>query len=142
VRTSTGLLPHYAPRLWLLAACGSAVSAVAAPEFKREIQPILENHCYGCHGPDKHKSGLRLDRKADALQGGDAGVVIVPGDSAKSPLYAHISGGEPDALMPPESENKPLSPAQIALIKAWIDEGAVWPDEAAVRSRDRRRPSP
>jgi hypothetical protein len=106
-----------------------AETATAAIDFNRDIKPILADRCYSCHGPDKHKSGLRLDRQADALQGGDSGVVIVPRDSGKSPLYAHISGGEPDAIMPPESEGKPLSSEQIALIKQWIDEGATWPEQ-------------
>ncbi len=107
-------------------------AASAAVDFARDIQPILADRCYSCHGPEKQKSGLRLDRKSAAFLGGDSGAVIVPRDSAKSLLYAHISGGEPDAPMPPESEGKPLTPTQIALIKAWIDEGAAWPDDPAV----------
>lgn len=114
----------------VLLASAAGVSA-AAVDFARDIQPILADRCYSCHGPEKQKSGLRLDQKSAAFLGGDSGAVLVPRDSAKSLLYAHISGGEPDAPMPPESEGKPLSPAQVALIKAWIDAGAIWPDEPA-----------
>ena len=114
----------------LIAFTLSAVASPAAVDFAREIKPLLADRCYSCHGADKQKSGLRLDRKISALQGGDAGAVIVPKDSAKSPLFSHISGGEPDAIMPPEKEGKPLTSAQVALFKAWIDEGAVWPDDA------------
>ncbi len=105
--------------------------SAATVDFARDIQPILADRCYSCHGPEKQKSGLRLDQKSTAFLGGDSGAVLIPRDSAKSLLYAHISGGEPDAPMPPESEGKPLTPAQIALIKAWIDAGAVWPDDPA-----------
>jgi len=108
----------------------SAASASAAIDFARDIKPILAERCYGCHGPDKQKSGLRLDRKDEALLGGDSGPSIVPRDAAKSLLFAHVSGAEPDSIMPPESEGDPLTPAQVAFIKTWIDEGAVWPDEA------------
>ncbi len=104
-------------------------AVAAAVDFARDIKPILADRCYSCHGPEKQKSGLRLDRKSAAFLGGDSGAVIVARDSAKSLLYAHISGGEPDAPMPPESEGKPLTPTQVALIKTWIDEGAAWPDD-------------
>src|SRR6185312_14884912 len=49
-----------------------AASATAATDFNRDIKPILAERCYSCHGAEKHKSGLRLDRKADAMQGGDS----------------------------------------------------------------------
>ena len=137
------LLPASFPRSFrttgrIVAILATGSLGYAAVDFQRDIEPILAKHCYSCHGPDKHKSGLRLDRRADALAGGDAGAVIVARDSAKSPLYAHISGGEPDALMPPEAENNPLSAQQIALIKTWIDEGAVWPDEDAATASVKR----
>lgn len=112
--------------VWALSAAGAA----AAVDFNRDIKPILAERCYGCHGPDKQKSGLRLDLKADALLGGDTGPALVPRDAAKSLIFAHVSGAVPDAIMPPESEGDPLTPAQVALIKTWIEEGAAWPDEA------------
>ncbi|MDO8540629.1 MAG: PSD1 and planctomycete cytochrome C domain-containing protein [Opitutaceae bacterium] len=104
-----------------------ATSAFGAVDFNRDIKPILADRCYECHGPDKHKSGLRLDRKEDALAGGDSGAVIIPGQSAKSLLFTHVSGADPDLVMPPEGD--PLTPAQVALLRAWIDEGAPWPDD-------------
>ena len=106
-----------------------SVSANAATDFNRDIKPIFADRCYSCHGAEKHKGGLRLDRKTDAMQGGDSGVVIVPHKSAESLLFKNISGANPDNLMPPKGD--PLSKAQIALIKTWIDEGAVWADEVA-----------
>src|ERR1044071_745361 len=71
--------------------------------------------------------GLRLDRRRDALPNrvGANGARIVAGNSAKSPLYLRVSGGESGAQMPPAG---PLGPEQINLIKTWIDQGADWPD--------------
>jgi hypothetical protein len=114
--------------VWAALVVPASVS-FGAVDFARDIKPILADHCYSCHGPDKQKSGLRLDRKASAFLGGDSGQVIVPNDSAKSVLYANVSGADPDSIMPPESENKPLTPAEVALIKTWIDEGAAWPED-------------
>ncbi|MCL4785510.1 MAG: DUF1553 domain-containing protein [Verrucomicrobia bacterium] len=107
----------------------SLASLHAATDFDRDIKPIFSEHCYSCHGPEKHKGGLRLDKKADALKGSDSGAVIVPNKSTDSLLFKNVSGANPDSIMPPKGE--PLTAAQVALIKAWIDEGAPWPDELA-----------
>ena len=55
-------------------------------DFDRDIKPIFEHSCYRCHGPEKPKSRFRLDDRASALKGGENGVDIIPGQSAKSPL--------------------------------------------------------
>src|SRR5688572_10029471 len=108
----------------------STLAPLAATDFHRDIKPIFAERCYSCHGAEKHKGGLRLDRKTDAFQGGDSGVAIVPHKSAESLLFKNVSGANPDSLMPPKGD--PLTPAQLALIKKWIDGGAPWPDETAV----------
>ncbi|MBI4625115.1 MAG: DUF1553 domain-containing protein [Verrucomicrobia bacterium] len=105
----------------------SVATTFAGVDFNRDIKPIFADRCYSCHGPEKQKSGLRLDRKSDALQGGDSGIVIVPHESAKSVLFQNITSTDPDTVMPAEGD--PLTPAQVALIKAWIDEGMPWPDD-------------
>ncbi|HUR58804.1 MAG TPA: PSD1 and planctomycete cytochrome C domain-containing protein [Opitutaceae bacterium] len=115
---------------------GLDVSKLPAPfaapvDYQRDIRPILEKNCYSCHGPDKHKSGLRLDLKADALAGGDSGKVIIPGKSAESILIHNVAGLDPDAIMPPADDADPLKTDEIAKLRAWIDAGAVWPDDAA-----------
>ena len=97
-------------------------------DYAQDIQPILSRHCYSCHGAEKQKSGLRLDRKADALAGGDTGKVILPGRSAESILIHNVAGLDPDMLMPPEDER--LTADEIAKLRAWIDAGAVWPEDA------------
>jgi mono/diheme cytochrome c family protein len=115
-----------------LVAIGSA-SAFAAPDFATEIRPILERSCFVCHGPERQKSGYRLDVRDLALRGGDSGKpAIVAHDSASSPLVHYISGVNPDNVMPPEkSDAQRLTPEEVALFRAWIDAGPAWPDELA-----------
>lgn len=99
-----------------------------AQDFERDVQPIFRKHCLQCHGPEKQESGLRLDRRAVLLRGGDiGGPAIVPGKASASFLIHVVAGKNPDLKMPPEGD--PLSDAQIAALRAWIDAGAVMPAE-------------
>jgi len=100
--------------------------------FTNDIQPIFTASCMPCHssaGPKKPKAGLALDSLAGVLKGGRDGKVITVGDSAHSDLVmsvAHI-GDDPDTFMPKAPKGKkakPLTPDQIGLIRAWIDQGA------------------
>ena len=106
--------------------------AADSVDFAKQIQPILKDNCYKCHGEEKKKGGLRLDNKADALKGGDNGLVIVPRDSAKSPLYQLLIATNEDDRMPQKADS--LSAAKIKLIREWIDQGAIWPDAVAGES--------
>ncbi len=96
-------------------------------EYARDIQPVLAARCYGCHGPKRHKAGLRLDSPRWIRKGGDGGAVIVPGASANSILIARVSGADGESRMPLRGE--PLDAKQIALLRAWIDAGAPAPAE-------------
>jgi hypothetical protein len=95
-------------------------------DFARDIKPILDASCLRCHGPVKPRSGFRLDSRPSALKGGDNGIDILPGNSAKSPLVHFTAGLVADMQMPPEGKGKPLTEAQISLLRAWIDQGAPW----------------
>ncbi len=95
-------------------------------DFARDIKPIFDASCIRCHGPVKPKSGFRLDNRVAALKGGDNGVDIVPGNSAKSPLIHFTAQLVEDMEMPPPDKGEPLTPAQIGLLRAWIDQGATW----------------
>ena len=98
-------------------------------DFVRQIQPLLRKHCYQCHGRDAQEGGLRLDLKQHALRGGDGGPVIVPGQAGDSRLVQLVSETDAGAIMmPPEDEGSRLNPAEVALIRQWIDAGANWPD--------------
>ncbi|HZV07178.1 MAG TPA: PSD1 and planctomycete cytochrome C domain-containing protein [Gemmataceae bacterium] len=93
-------------------------------DFAKDVQPILAASCYSCHGEKKRKGDLRLDRKASALGGG----VIVPGKSADSLLIQRVAGLDPDTKMPPKGPG--LNAEQVGILRAWIDQGAAWPDDA------------
>jgi len=96
-------------------------------DFERDIQPIFEDRCITCHSGEAQKGGLRLDSR-DALLGGDSGLVIDPGKSADSLLVRTVAGLEPDKIMPPKGDR--LTAEQISLLRAWIDQGARWPEDA------------
>lgn len=97
-------------------------------DFARDIRPILDAKCARCHGPKKQEGGLRLDVRARARAGGDTGPALVPGQAEKSELLRRITATD-EHRMPPSGP--PLDPAQIARLRAWIEQGAVWPDELA-----------
>jgi hypothetical protein len=95
-------------------------------DFTRDIKPILDDSCIRCHGPEKPRSHFRLTDRDAALKGGSDGVDILPGQSAASPLIRYVAGLDPDILMPPPDKGKPLTTNQIALLRAWIDQGVPW----------------
>lgn len=96
-------------------------------DFRRDIQPLFQEKCIGCHGPSQQSAGMRLDRRSSAMQARGA-VRLGPGNSAASMVYLRISGTRYGTRMPPTG---PLDPAQIEMIKNWIDQGAEWPDDLA-----------
>jgi len=112
-------------------AFGATYSAQQPPpvDFARDVQPIFRQSCIGCHGPAIHQNGFRLDRRSDAMRGstGNPGV-IRPGNSEASFLMFRITGTAMGPQMPPTGA---LKAEQIATIKAWVDQGAPWPDELA-----------
>ena len=95
-------------------------------DFAKDIQPLFVKHCIECHGKDKQESGLRLDRKSGPL--GDSGKAIVDGKSAESLIVLYAAGADGDNIMPPDG--KKLTDDEIALLRAWIDQGAERPDDA------------
>ena len=97
--------------------------------FDADIKPIFQASCVKCHnsqGTKKPKAGLALDTRDGVMKGSRDGAVVTVGDSAHSDLVlsvAHI-GDEPDNFMPKGKNAKMLTPDQIGLIRAWIDQGA------------------
>src|SRR5580658_7503761 len=96
-------------------------------DFRRDIQPIFQEKCLGCHGPSQQSAGMRLDRRSSAMQARGA-VRLGPGNAAASMVYLRTSGTRYGTRMPPTGA---LDPAQIELIRNWIDQGAEWPDDFA-----------
>ena len=88
------------------------------------IQPVFDQYCVGCHGPEKAKARLRLDSAEHLLAGGDSGSVIEPGDPARSLLLRRLRLPlASDEHMPPEGKPQPR-PEQIALLEWWVRIGA------------------
>jgi len=98
-------------------------------DFEKDVKPIFEKTCFRCHGPERPKSRFRLDNRESALKGGDNGVDIVPGDSAQSPLVYYVARVAEDIEMPPPGKGEPLTPVQVGLLRAWIDQGALMPEK-------------
>lgn len=97
--------------------------------FNETIQPILSENCYACHGPDPgaRKAGLRLDRGEFAFAAHEKfGPAIVRGNPDKSPLVRRIESDNPKEQMPPPEAHRTLKPEQIALLRRWVKEGAVY----------------
>ncbi len=123
-------------RLALVSVCfafaADAPRAAAAVDYLRDVKPVFAKHCTSCHGPEKQRSGLRLDTARAAVRGGNAGPAVVPGKSAESRLVVAVTGADPDnvAVMPPKEPR--LTPKEVAALRAWIDDGARAPaDEVA-----------
>ena len=112
----------------------------SAVDFVRDVQPIFAEHCLACHGPKKPKSEYRVDVKHLALNGGESSAPnIVPGKSAESPLIKYVAGLDEDMVMPPrKSDARRLSAVRVAVLRRWIDDGAVWPDSATAKVVDRK----
>ncbi|MFN0125894.1 MAG: PSD1 and planctomycete cytochrome C domain-containing protein [Verrucomicrobiales bacterium] len=109
----------------LMAAASPA--AEPAPDFAREVRPILASHCFKCHGPDDkaRKSGLRLDVPEGALAAGDSGAVaVVPGRPDESEVIRRLLAEDPDDLMPPPAVKHPMSAAKIEVLRRWVAAGA------------------
>lgn len=104
--------------------------AIAQPpvDFDREVRPILQEHCWECHGPKHQQSGLRLDRRDSMLRGGDFGEpAIEPGNAASSPLIRYVSvEDDANAMPPPKSGRRRLNPEEVSVLARWIDAGAEW----------------
>jgi hypothetical protein len=121
------------PALINLATAAIALLAIAIPalaadniRFNRDIHPILSDNCFACHGPDKNKrkADLRLDVKEGLFRDREGTRPVVAGKLADSELFRRITATDSEDLMPPAKSGKSLTPAQIALLKRWIEQGA------------------
>jgi mono/diheme cytochrome c family protein len=90
--------------------------------YEKDIRPILEKNCFGCHGERMQKAKLRLDSLETALKGSNNGAVLEKGKSANSKIVKLVARLDEDNAMPPRGN--PLTKEQVGLIRAWIDQGA------------------
>ena len=113
-----------AKALWMGALWVVASSPAAAEvSFAEDVEPLLRQHCVICHGEALQQSGLRLDRREDAMRGGNSGPVINPGNASASTLVQRLEGHEDLQQMPP---GRPLAAAEIETFRSWIAAGAQW----------------
>jgi len=123
------------PVLCVMFVAFAARAAHAAPKsdatfYESEVRPILEDHCFDCHGEDKQKNKLRLDSAVGILRGGESGEpLLVRGVSAESYIIKRVTSANAKEVMPPKGER--LTAEQVATLKAWIDAGAKMPGEEA-----------
>lgn len=95
-------------------------------DFEKEILPIFRRNCLACHSATEAQSDLVLETPQSILKGGSEGPSVVAGKSAES-LLLKLAARQKDPVMPPPDNDvkaKPLTPAELGLIKLWIDQGA------------------
>lgn len=117
-----------------LAAGSVQIGLADEVDFKKDIAPLITENCLNCHGGEKTKGRYRVDTKESAFKGGSSGeVAIVPGKLDGSEFIRRITlpAGDDD-LMPPE--DGPLPEKSIALLKAWVEQGAKWPDSEVLKT--------
>jgi hypothetical protein len=120
IRPCLAVFLSAAALLTAVAAEPASDSAVPAPDFNRQVRPILSDHCFACHGPDanERQADLRLDT-SDGLS-----TVVDAGNIDSSELIARIEAEDPDLLMPPGEFQKPLSNEQKDVLRRWVRSGA------------------
>ncbi len=102
----------------------SAPLGAAEIDFEKHVAPILVQNCIKCHNSTKARAGLDLSNSETALKGGEAGEVLVPGRPQKSLLIQRATDGS----MPPETDGRRLTAEEVAVLTAWVKEGAMWPE--------------
>jgi hypothetical protein len=120
--------------IWLGVFClltAASVSRAQAVDFARDVQPILSDKCYHCHGPDggSRKADLRLDvldKKLGPFAPRDGYAIVTPGSLDDSVLVMRITSDDPDVHMPPPASNRTLSEKQVETLKKWVEQGAKW----------------
>ncbi|MFT4547688.1 MAG: hypothetical protein ACI8XO_003390 [Verrucomicrobiales bacterium] len=111
-----------------------SVSVTAAPDFIKDVAPILEVNCVRCHNPEKSKGKLELHTRAAALKGGSEGAAYIAGDAKASELIRRVMLPlEDDEFMPHQSD--PLTKAQLQTLKQWVAGGAEWPQGVVLEQK-------
>ncbi|QIF03943.1 PSD1 and planctomycete cytochrome C domain-containing protein [Roseimicrobium sp. ORNL1] len=116
-------LPSVCLSLW----AGTAMTH-AGVDFAKDVRPILEAKCFSCHGQKEQKAGVAFHTHYHAHRPADSGeLAVIPGRPEESLLYKMVVTTDEEKRMP--KERKPLTPPQQEILKEWIAQGAVWPDD-------------
>jgi hypothetical protein len=105
-------------------------------DYAKDVQPVLANKCTVCHSGNQLEAKYDMGTHAGALKGGKRGTAVVPGKPAESNLFL-FAGHVRKPVMPPRSEANDLTPREVAVLKAWIEQGAIGPAGSEVRARAR-----
>ena len=107
---------------------GPSLGAEPAPDFNRDIRPILARNCFGCHGPDEgsREADLRLDTAAGAVENHDSKQAVAPGKPETSELIKRIESNDPEFVMPPPDSGHQLNADEKRLLREWIASGAKY----------------
>lgn len=103
------------------------VPGQTSPDFRRDVEPVLSRRCAPCHNASLSQNGVRFDDREAALAGGYSGPVILPGKPEESKLIQRVTSTRNGFRMPPAGP--PLSPAEVDVLRSWIQNGAEWPQE-------------
>jgi hypothetical protein len=112
----------------MIAAITPAVEKQAEVDYLDDVHPILAEHCYKCHSGEKRKGGLLMSTRESLLKGSENGPVVVEGKADKSLLIELITTQDEDLIMP--SKGRRLNDAEVATLRAWINAGLSWEEEA------------
>jgi mono/diheme cytochrome c family protein len=109
---------------------GNVRSEFAERFFREKVEPVFVEHCYECHANGRRKGGLSMASLQDLLEGGNEGVVLVPGDVVKSTLVTAVrwEAHDEELNMPPKAR---LPDALVADLTRWVEMGAPWPSGPA-----------
>jgi hypothetical protein len=118
----------------LAIAFANSTSASAAPDFEKDVKPILESKCVLCHGTGKQKGGLQMHTREAMLKGGDTDPALEVGNADHSLLVERIMlDPADDEIMPQETD--PLTVEEIDILKTWIADGAPWPEGVRLKAQ-------
>src|SRR6266704_2938882 len=113
--------------LLVLGSVSLAQSPAQPISFKDDIYPLLDRRCFECHQGKDAEAGFRLDLREEVLGQTNGQPLAIPGDSARSEIIKRITATD-KTRMPPKG-NKRLTENEIALLRAWIDQGLAWDDK-------------
>ena len=108
---------------------GGALPGQGEVDFSRDVQPILSDRCFLCHGPDanKREAGLRLDVRESALRELPSGrVAIVPGKPEQSEMLRRLTAHDDKERMPPPASKLAVTAAEVATLRRWVAQGAPY----------------
>ena len=103
-------------------------------DYAKDVRPIFAAKCTVCHSGKVTENGYDMATTAGVIKGGKRGAAVSGGKPMESNLYLFGSHAK-KPMMPPKTEENPLTPEELAIIKKWIEEGAKGPAEVATNDR-------